>query len=42
VLYGPGEEGTAHSQHEYVPVANLIEGTKVLATFLLRELSAPN
>lgn len=38
ILYGPGVEGTAHSSHEYVPVANLTECTKVLATFLAREL----
>lgn len=42
VLYGPGEGGTAHSQHEYVPVANLVECTKVLATFLQRELGLPS
>ncbi|MEN6544452.1 MAG: M20/M25/M40 family metallo-hydrolase [Armatimonadia bacterium] len=40
VLYGPGAEGTAHSSHERVPVANLVECTEVLATFLLRELGA--
>jgi acetylornithine deacetylase/succinyl-diaminopimelate desuccinylase-like protein len=41
ILYGPGMEGTAHSSSEYVPVANLVECTKVLATFLARELSPP-
>jgi len=34
ILYGPGVEGTAHSAAEYVPVANLVACTTVLATFL--------
>lgn len=40
ILHGPGAAGTAHSQHEYVPVANLVECTEVLATFLLAVLGA--
>lgn len=40
ILYGPGQEGTAHTQQEYVPVANLIECTQVLATFLEQTLRA--
>lgn len=40
VLYGPGLEGTAHSSEEHVEIAALVRCTKVIATFLLRELSA--
>jgi acetylornithine deacetylase len=40
ILYGPGVEGTAHTSHEYVTVEALVNCTKVLATFLARELSA--
>ena len=40
ILYGPGVAGTAHSSCEYVSVANLVECTKVLATYLLSELGA--
>lgn len=40
ILYGPGVEGTAHSSGEYVTVANLTGCTEVLATFLVRALTA--
>jgi acetylornithine deacetylase len=40
ILYGPGVGGTAHSSHEYVPVANLVTCTHVLATFLADALGA--
>ncbi len=40
ILYGPGVEGVAHSAQEYVPVENLVECTKVLATFLAQALAA--
>jgi acetylornithine deacetylase len=38
VLYGPGVEGTAHSNGEYVEIAGLVRCTEVIAMFLLREL----
>jgi len=38
-LYGPGLEGTAHSSQEHVEIAALVRCTKVIATFLRRELS---
>lgn len=40
ILYGPGVGGAAHSSHEYLTVAALVNCTKVLATFLRRELTA--
>lgn len=40
VLYGPGIEGTAHSNAEYVTVDSLVECTKVIATFLLEQLGS--
>lgn len=38
ILYGPGLEGTAHSSDERVEIGALVRCTKVIATFLLREL----
>jgi acetylornithine deacetylase len=40
ILYGPGVHGVAHSNGEYVPVANLVRATEVIATFLQQTLGA--
>jgi len=40
ILYGPGVEGKAHSQDEYVEIDYLVRCTQVLAVFLLAQLGA--
>jgi acetylornithine deacetylase len=40
ILYGPGVEGKAHSQDEYVEIDNLVRCTQVLAVYLLGQLGA--
>ena len=38
LLYGPSVESTPHTAGEYMEIENLMRATKVIATFLLREL----
>lgn len=40
ILFGPAEEGVAHTPEEYVRIDSLVTATQVLALFLGRELKA--
>jgi len=39
ILFGPGTEGAAHSQHETVNIEDIMTGAKIIAVYLYRQLS---
>jgi acetylornithine deacetylase len=40
VIFGPGDVRVAHSADEYVPLAEVADCARVLATWVVRELAA--
>ena len=41
IVFGPGHIGTAHSDHEFVPVSELILATRINAALAIALLGAP-